>query len=109
MTVKWHPEKFNKELHRHIIGILHYCALIVLADAIKNCPVDTGRLRASLTYWVDEEHLRAYVGTVVKYAIYVFLGTSKMAPRDVLTQSLVKNKPEIRRKFGAVQWISPRC
>jgi hypothetical protein len=50
---------------------------------------------------VDEKALRAYVGTVVAYAIYVFLGTYKMAARPVLTQALERNKPEIRRRFRA--------
>jgi hypothetical protein len=101
MAVEWHPEKFNEKLRARLVEILVICALMVLADAIRLCPVDTGRLRSSLTYSVDEKALRAYVGTVVAYAIYVFLGTYKMAARPVLTQSLEMNKAGILRKFKA--------
>jgi HK97 gp10 family phage protein len=102
MAVDWHPEKFNEKLHAKIVQILTACALIVLADAIRNCPVETGRLRSSLTYEVDDQNLRARVGTNVLYALFVFLGTYKMAARPVLTQSLERNKSEIRRRFRAV-------
>lgn len=102
MSYEWHPEKFNAKLHNRLLQILTACALIVLADAIKNCPVDTGRLRSSLTYELYRKQLRARVGTNVLYALFVFLGTYKMAPRPILTQALEKNKPEILRKFQEV-------
>jgi hypothetical protein len=99
MSYDWHPEKFNAKLHKHIVDILTVCALMVLADAIKTCPVLTGRLRASLTYRVDAKELRAVVGTNVFYALFRFLGTYKMAGSFTLTRALEKNKPAIRRKF----------
>lgn len=101
MSHKWTPGNFNEKLHRRVVQILTACALIVLADAIRNCPVDSGRLRASLTYRVDDKNLSARIGTNVFYALFVFLGTYKMPARPILTNALEANKPEIRRRFGA--------
>ena len=50
--------------------------------AKHKCPVDTGRLRNSITHVVDAE--AAYVGTNVEYAPYVELGTSRMRARPFL-------------------------
>ncbi len=46
------------------------------------CPVDTGRLRNSITHDVDGQ--TAIIGTNVEYAAYVELGTSKMGARPYL-------------------------
>ena len=102
MSVSWHPEKFNARLHKRIVDILTLAALLVLADAIRNCPVRKGRLRSSLAHEVDGRALRARVGTNVFYAIFVLLGTYKMAARPFLTQALEKNKPEIRLLFEGI-------
>lgn len=40
-------------------------------------PVDTGRLRNSITYAVDNNENAVYIGTNVDYAIYQELGTSR--------------------------------
>lgn len=39
--------------------------------AKDNCPVDTGRLRNSITNQVVEDELAVYIGTNVEYAPYV--------------------------------------
>ena len=59
---------------------LETCALIAEAYAIKLCPVDTGRLRGSITHGVDMGELCAYIGTNVEYAPYQELGTSRGVP-----------------------------
>ena len=46
------------------------------------CPVDTGRLRNSITH--DVEGQTAIIGTNVEYAAYVELGTSRMGARPYL-------------------------
>lgn len=48
------------------------------------CPVDTGRLRNSITHTVDEENGVAYIGSNVEYAPYVELGTEKQAAQPFL-------------------------
>ncbi|MBO5702147.1 MAG: HK97 gp10 family phage protein, partial [Clostridia bacterium] len=43
--------------------------------AKKAAPVDTGRLRNSITHAVKMDEKAAYIGTNVEYAPYVELGT----------------------------------
>lgn len=62
----------------------------VEAKAKELCPVDTGRLRASIS---GEVEVRdgipvGVVGSDVEYAPYVFNGTRYMAARPVLQQAL---------------------
>lgn len=45
--------------------------------AKDECPVDTGRLRNSISNEVDEEEVAMYVGTNVEYAPYVEFGDAK--------------------------------
>jgi hypothetical protein len=54
------------------------------------CPVDTGRLRSSITHEVgiDAGGLVGRVGTDVDYAPYVELGTRRLAPRAFLRGGL---------------------
>ena len=58
--------------------------------AKKGCPVDTGRLRSSITdeLAMDDEGLVGRVGTDVEYAPYVELGTSRMAAQPFLRPAL---------------------
>lgn len=78
-------------------------------NAIRACPVDTGRLRASINIDKPEQYLYL-VGTNLSihnvnekgestggYAEYVEFGTSKMAPRPFLRPALEK----ANRKFLA--------
>jgi hypothetical protein len=44
-------------------------------DAKRNCPVDDGQLRASLTHRVLETESTVEIGTTVEYAPYVHEGT----------------------------------
>jgi len=48
------------------------------------CPVDTGRLRNSITHKVDMGDKAAIIGTNVEYAPYVEMGTSKAKAQPFL-------------------------
>lgn len=65
-------------------------ALQVDRAAKRLCPVDTGRLRSSITneLGTDAQGLLAAVGTNVEYAPYVELGTSRMAAQPFLLPAL---------------------
>lgn len=56
------------------------------------CPVDTGRLRGSINWWIvlEGDTLVAYVGTNVEYAIYVHEGTSRMSGRPFLVEGVTQ-------------------
>lgn len=65
-------------------------ALRVEGAAKRLCPVDTGRLRSSITneLGTDAEGLVAVIGTDVEYAPYVELGTNRMAAQPFLLPAL---------------------
>lgn len=69
--------------------LARYAALTETA-AKARCPVDTGRLRSSITWRmeIDSDGLVAIVGTNVEYAIYVHEGTRYMAGRPFLLEGL---------------------
>jgi HK97 gp10 family phage protein len=53
---------------------------LVENDAKRNCPVDDGVLRASITHEVDENNASVSIGTNVEYAPYVEYGTGIYNP-----------------------------
>jgi len=64
--------------------------------AVDICPVDTGRLRASLTHEVHTNEESVYVGTNVEYAPYVEFGTSKMAAQPYLKPAVDNHLDEYK-------------
>jgi HK97 gp10 family phage protein len=58
--------------------------------AKRACPVDTGRLRSSITHEVavDVRGLAGRVGTNVEYAPYVEFGTSRASAQPFLIPAL---------------------
>lgn len=70
--------------------IIERTALKVEGAAKQLCPVDTGRLRASITHEVEGEGLDvvARIGTNVSYAPYQELGTRHMPPHPFLRPAL---------------------
>jgi len=78
-------------------GMVKAC-LLVERDAKKNCPVDTGRLRSSITnrMEIEDKQLIGIVGTNVEYAPYQEFGTSKMAAHPFLFPALESNKERIK-------------
>lgn len=65
-------------------------ALRVEAAAKRVCPVDTGRLRSSITHALAQDggDVIAMVGTNVEYALDVEFGTSKMRAQPYLRPAL---------------------
>lgn len=66
-------------------NVLKLCTQIE-ARAKQLCPVDTGRLRSSITSGLldGEDTITGVVGTDVEYAPYVELGTIRMEARPFL-------------------------
>lgn len=54
---------------------LEKCGLTGEGYAKKECPVDTGALRNSISHVVDDGEKAAYIGSNQEYAAYVELGT----------------------------------
>lgn len=59
------------------------------------CPVDTGRLRNSISHARDDE--AAYIGSNVEYAPYIELGTSRMKERPFLRPAASDHAEEYKQ------------
>lgn len=59
-------------------------------------PVDTGRLRNSLTHQVEMSEKAVYVGTNVEYAQFVENGTQRMKARPYLRPAVVNHVDEYK-------------
>ena len=71
------------------------------SDAANLCPVDTGRLRNSITHAIDGGEPAVYIGTNVEYASYVHNGTSKQKAQPFLTDAVNQNADKYRGIFEA--------
>lgn len=71
-----------EEFHEQIAVALETIGLVAEGYAKRLCPVDTGRLRNSITHATDDE--AAYIGTNVEYAVYVEMGTVKTRAQPYL-------------------------
>jgi HK97 gp10 family phage protein len=60
------------------------------------CPVDTGRLRNSITHQQEDENTVA-IGTNVVYAPFVELGTRRMAAQPYLRPAIEEHKTDYQR------------
>ena len=69
----------KRELERAAIRGLTKAAMLVESQAVLLVPVNTGGLRGSIGYQVNESELVAYVGTNCEYAIYVEFGVGEFA------------------------------
>lgn len=67
-------------------------------DAERNaklgCPVDTGRLRNSISHTNDKNTV--YIGTNVEYAAYVEMGTSRQDAQPYLEPAIVNHLNEYK-------------
>ena len=63
--------------------------------AKQETPVDTGRLRNSISHAIDGE--AAYIGTNVEYAPYVELGTSRAKAHHMLQKAATEHSAEYKR------------
>lgn len=60
------------------------------------CPVDTGRLKNSITNQIDMQANAVYIGTSVEYGPHVELGTSRMDPHPYLKPAAADHADEYR-------------
>ena len=65
------------------------------SDAAKLCPVDTGRLRNSITHTIDGDGKWAVVGTNTEYALFVH--ENRKHPQRFLTDAVTRNADKYRR------------
>lgn len=93
----------GRQTQDRVDQILLKAGFMIERDAKNNTPVDTGRLRSSVsTRLVAANRKSVEVGTNVKYARFVHDGTSKVPARPFLTSAMEKNKIKILRLFKDV-------
>ena len=96
-------KKIGKEVMKKEEQALLRAALIVERDAKLNAPVDTGRLRISISSRVMKKVLQkpyAEVGTNVEYAKSVEFGTSKQSAQPFLFPAYNNNKDKILKELA---------
>lgn len=73
-------------------------ALMVEADAKRNCPAKTGFLRNSITsqFFKNSGSPYALVGSNTVYAPFVEYGTSRQPPQPYLSPAFNENAAEIK-------------
>lgn len=79
-----------------ILAALEAIGLTAEGYAKLLCPVDTGRLRNSISHAVDEDEKTVYIGTNVEYAPYVELGTSRTKAQPYLKPAATNHNDEYR-------------
>lgn len=82
VKIESNADLFKNALPEQIARALEAIGLTAEGYAKKDCPVDTGRLRNSISHARDDE--AAYIGTNVEYAPFVELGSSKRKPKPFL-------------------------
>lgn len=120
MIVKDYSKEVLAAIERASEAGLVACAMAVEASAARLCPVDTGRLRGSIT-WVTQGKQNkakapakqndgvqsippsgvAYVGTNVEYAAHVEFGTknTKGEPKSFLRPAADERRAELPAIF----------
>ena len=74
---------------------LEAIGLTAEGHAKKETPVDTGRLRNSISHATDDE--AAYIGTNVEYAPYVDLGARGRDGKHMLQRAATEHTDEYKR------------
>ena len=69
----------EKALKEQVIAWLEAIGEDAASTSAKFAPVDTGRLKNSISSVVDEQNQQVFIGTNVEYAIYHEFGTGKYA------------------------------
>lgn len=117
---KWHGKKVMSVTDQAKIKALTAGALVVHGAAVNLSAIDTGNLRGSISYTVDnavygqdsgggkaaskDQYIKptsdkdaAYIGTNVEYAPFLEFGTSKMDAQPFLRPALDNNKAKVAR------------
>ena len=74
---------------------LEAIGLVAEGHAKKITPVDTGRLRNSISHATDDE--AAYIGTNVEYGPYVELGSPTIKAHHMLQKAATEHTDEYKR------------
>lgn len=88
-------EEVLKEKGEAVARALEKVGLVAEGHAKTYCPVDTGRLRNSISH--DADDTTAYVGTNVEYAADVEMGTSHQKEQPYLEPAIMNHINEYKQ------------
>lgn len=89
-------DEFLNALPEQIEQALIAIGLTAESYAKQDCPVDTGRLRNSITNAIRSDEESVYIGSNVEYAAFVELGTSRMKARPYLKPAATEHTAEYK-------------
>ncbi len=89
-------DEFLNALPEQIEAALVAIGFTAETYAKNDCPVDTGRLRNSITNAVEMGENAVYIGSNVEYAAFVELGTSRMKARPYLKPAATEHSAEYK-------------
>lgn len=92
-------EAIANAIDRALVAALEEVGLAAEGYAKRACPVNTGRLRNSITHFVDEGGKCAIIGTNVEYAPFVELGTRRQKPQPYLKSAAEDHESKYRSIF----------
>lgn len=95
-VVEDNTDEFRDGLDAALTRALEKVGLVAEGYAKRLCPVDTGRLRNSITHAMEGSEA-VVIGTNVEYAPYVELGTSRQKAQPYLRPAAVDHVSEYRR------------
>ena len=91
-------DKYQEDVLEGLQKNIEDAALLLERNAKQNCPVDTGKLRASITTEVGK--FEAEVGTNVEYAQCVEFGTSKQSAKPFMRPALDKAITQLNKDIA---------
>ena len=94
-TYKDNTDEVLSALERAKKRGLEAIGLVAEGHAKKETPVDTGRLRNSISHATDDE--AAYIGTNVEYGPYVELGSPTIKAHHMLQKAATEHTDEYKR------------
>lgn len=89
-------EQIAAAMDKAIAKALTLIGLKAEGNAKSICPVDTGRLRNSITNAINTEENAVYIGTNVEYGPCIELGTSRRHPHPYLKPAAADHEDEYR-------------
>jgi phage gpG-like protein len=94
-TTKDNTKEVLSAMEKAIERGLEAIGLMAEGHAKKNTPVDTGRLRNSISHAVEDK--AAYIGSNVEYAPYVELGIRGRDGKHMLQRAATEHTAEYKR------------
>lgn len=89
-------DKIKTAMSEQLAVALEKIGMQAEAYAKLDCPVDTGRLRNSITHQ-QEGDVTEVIGTNVEYAAYVEMGTQKTKAQPYLEPAVTNHVDEYRQ------------